>query len=258
MQRAGARKQERFLAARRLGGEVRRRAKFGGRGKERGRRSTPLRLLLPLSGCLLAVDSGTSITGRKSPVRGSLAVPTRSLHWLRAERSGVNDSAGEGRGRGEGGREPRQMPEPETEGRRLRRREVVQEEGKQRLKRRKKKSRRWPFPETHRQTEPRRWRSEPSSQPGRSCLLTLNWVEGVQPQASGEEASLGSWRIFPRAQLGNTCPSTRAFTPNVKPSLLDRRSLSTPRYGAQVPWAGKASSGWAFFETRAYELLAVC
>lgn len=81
----------------------------------------------------------------------------------------MNDSAGEGRRPGEGGREPRQMSEPETGGgRSLWLREVVQEEGKQRLKRRKKKSRRWPFPGTDRQKERRRWRSEPTSQAGRS------------------------------------------------------------------------------------------
>lgn len=146
----------------------------------------------------------------------------------------MNDSAGEGRRPGEGGREPRQMPEPETEGRRLWLTEVVQEEGKQRLKRRKKKSRRWPFPETDRQTEPRRWRSEPSSQPGRSRPLTLNWAKGVQPQASGEEASLRYWRFFPGAHLGNTYPSTRVFTPNFTPSLLDRR-LSTPQVWSPGP-----------------------
>lgn len=73
------------------------------------------------------------------------------------------------------------MPEPETEGRRPRLREVVQEEGNQRLKRRKKKNRRRPFPETNRQMEPRRWRSQPSSQRGRSLPLIMNWTKGVQP-----------------------------------------------------------------------------
>lgn len=117
-----------------------RRAKVGGRGRREGAPySTLLWLLLHHSGCSLAVDSGTSITGRKSPVRASLAASAGSLHWLCAERSGVNDSAGEGRRRGAGGWEPRQMPEPETEERRPRLREVVQEEGNQRLKMRKKK-----------------------------------------------------------------------------------------------------------------------
>ena len=107
---AEARRQQRLLAAPRLGGEVRRGAKVGGRGRREGAPySSPLRLLLPLSGCSLAVDSGTSITGRKSPVRASLAVSAGSLHWLCAERSGVNDSAGEGRRTGEGGLELRQM-----------------------------------------------------------------------------------------------------------------------------------------------------
>jgi hypothetical protein len=50
---------------------------------------------------LLAVDSGTSITGRKSPERESLAVSAGSLHWLCVERSRVNDSAGVGKGGGE-------------------------------------------------------------------------------------------------------------------------------------------------------------
>lgn len=80
-----------------------RRAKVGGEGKEEGAPySSPLWLLLPLSGCLLDVDSGTSITGRKSPVRASLAVLAGSLHWLCVERSGVNDSAGGGAERGRG------------------------------------------------------------------------------------------------------------------------------------------------------------
>lgn len=115
-QLAGARRQQRLQAALRLEGEVRRRAKVGGRGGREGKLySSPLRLLLPFSGCSLAVDSGTSITGRKSPERASLAVSAGSLHWLCVERSEVNDSAGEGKGGGEGGQEPRQMPEPETE-----------------------------------------------------------------------------------------------------------------------------------------------
>jgi hypothetical protein len=81
---------------------VRRRAKVGGRGGREGAPySSPLQLLLPLSLCLLAVDSGTSITGRKSPERESLAVSAGSLHWLCVERSRVNDSAGVGKGGGE-------------------------------------------------------------------------------------------------------------------------------------------------------------
>lgn len=145
----------------------------------------------------------------------------------------MNDSAGEGRRRGEGGREPRQMPEPETEGRRLRRREVVQEEGKPRLKRRKRKSRRLPFPETHRQTEPRRWRSEPSSPPGRSRPLNLNWAKGVQ--ATGLWGGGVPWLLenLPKGSAGKHL-SVNQSTPNVKPSSLDSRRLSPPRYGAQV------------------------
>jgi hypothetical protein len=100
-QRVGARRQSPPQAALRLEGEVRRRAKVGGRGRREGELySSPLRLLLPFSGCSLAVDSGTSITGRKSPERASLAVSAGSLHWLCVERSGVNDSAGEGLGGG--------------------------------------------------------------------------------------------------------------------------------------------------------------
>lgn len=117
-------------------------------------------------------------------MRASLAVSAGSLHWLCAERSGLNDSAGEGRRRRAGDRESRQMQgagSRETEGRRPRLREIVQKEGNQRLKRRKKKYRRRPFQEMDRQTEPRRWRSRLSLQPGRNCPLTLSWATGVQP-----------------------------------------------------------------------------
>lgn len=49
----------------------------------------------------------------------------------------MNDSAGEGRRGGEGGREPRLMQEPETEGPRLRLGEVVREEREEGIQRRK-------------------------------------------------------------------------------------------------------------------------
>lgn len=83
---------------------------------------------------------------------------------------------------------------------------------------RKKKIRKQPFPETNRQTDQRRGKSEPFPRPGRSHPLTLNRAEGVQPTRPLGTGVLPNWRISPRAELGNTCHSTRRFTATSSPA----------------------------------------
>lgn len=153
----------------------------------------------------------------------------------------MNDSAREGRGGGEEGQKPRQMQEPEIEGRRPRLGAVHEEreEGnKERLKR-KRENRKRPFPETDRQTNPRRvkstvfpacWEPSPHFELGQ---------RSPAHKASEEGMSLPNWRISPRAQLGNTCHSTRRFTPNFKSSFLESRRLSTPQVWSPGPEAGR-------------------
>lgn len=129
-------------------------------------------------------------------MRASLAVPTRSLHWLCEERSGVNDSAG-------GGAETRsERPGAETDAGARDRRTATEVQrstsgrGETDLKGERKRtgdghSQR----PTHRRSEAKRWWSEPSSQPGRGRPLTLNWAKGVQPT--------GLWGRGVPALLGN-------------------------------------------------------